>query len=120
MRTKEPSLRSKVPSASMSVLHYCLAADASHPGETAITITTWQLDTHRVAVSVRDTGIGIDPSEFGQIFQPFYTAKSGVKGMGLCLSVSYGTMMKHHEPTQVTKSTGRRCKMYRPFADQRR
>lgn len=38
-----------------------------------------------VSIDVRDTGSGIDPSEFGAVQEPFVTAKS--KGMGLGLPI---------------------------------
>ncbi len=45
-----------------------------------------------LAVSVRDTGIGIDPSHFGDIFLPFRQVDSGLarkhEGTGLGLSIS--------------------------------
>ena len=37
----------------------------------------------------RDNGPGIEKSELGQIFDPFYTTKEPGKGTGLGLSVSY-------------------------------
>ncbi len=43
-----------------------------------------------VAVSISDTGSGIPPDRFGQIFEPFYTTKDVGKGTGLGLSQVYG------------------------------
>jgi CheY-like chemotaxis protein len=43
-----------------------------------------------VAVSLSDTGSGISPDKFGQIFEPFYTTKEVGKGTGLGLSQVYG------------------------------
>jgi len=36
-------------------------------------------------ITVEDTGIGIDPSDFDRIFDPFYTTKSHGMGMGLSI-----------------------------------
>ena len=43
-----------------------------------------------VAVTVRDTGTGIDPAALGRIFEPFFTTKAVNKGTGLGLSQAYG------------------------------
>ncbi len=38
-------------------------------------------------ISVRDTGMGIEPEKMDQIFEPFFTTKSADKGTGLGLSI---------------------------------
>jgi signal transduction histidine kinase len=45
-------------------------------------------DDHRVRLSVRDTGIGIDPQSFETIFDAFYTTKTDGMGIGLSISRS--------------------------------
>jgi len=50
-------------------------------------------DGQRVIVSVTDTGIGIDPSQVDQIFEPLFTTKS--RGMGLGLSI-YRSIVEAH------------------------
>lgn len=71
------------------------AADACPQAGGVITISTRQ-EHDRVAVAIKDTGVGIKPEEMELIFQPFYTTKPEVKGTGLGLSVSYG-IIKHHQ-----------------------
>jgi CheY-like chemotaxis protein len=43
-----------------------------------------------VAVTVRDTGVGVAPELHAQIFEPFFTTKEIGKGTGLGLSQAYG------------------------------
>lgn len=43
-----------------------------------------------VEISVRDTGVGIDPAIMDRVFEPFFTTKEVGKGTGLGLSMVYG------------------------------
>jgi len=38
-----------------------------------------------LAVSFRDTGVGIKPQDFGRIFEPYHTTKTGGSGLGLMI-----------------------------------
>ncbi len=81
------------------------AADACQQPGGVITVSTWQ-ESDRVAVAIKDTGIGIPPEEMDLIFQPFFTTKPAVKGTGLGLSVSYGIVKHHHGEIRVESSPG--------------
>jgi len=39
-------------------------------------------------VTVRDTGVGIEKDELARIFEPFYTTKTGMRGVGLGLAIA--------------------------------
>jgi PAS domain S-box-containing protein len=70
-----------------------------------ITISTWQ-EGKRIAVAIRDNGIGIEPEKIDLIFQPFYTTKSEVKGVGLGLSVCHGIVQYHQGEILVESKPG--------------
>jgi PAS domain S-box-containing protein len=53
-----------------------------------LTVQSEKDDAHGVLVTVRDTGIGLDPAGTGRLFEPFYTTKVGGMGMGLAISRS--------------------------------
>jgi len=60
-----------------------------------------------VAVSITDTGTGIDPAIRGKIFEPFYTTKVNGKGTGLGLSIVDGIVRSHHGVMDVASEPGR-------------
>jgi len=81
------------------------AADACRPGGT-ITISTWR-EEKRIAVGIKDDGIGIDTKKMDLIFQPFYTTKPAVKGTGLGLSICHGIVQNHQGEIRVESEPGR-------------
>ncbi len=82
------------------------AADACQQRGGVITVSTRQEDENTVAVAIRDTGVGIQPADMEKIFQPFYSTKPEVKGIGLGLSVSYGIVQNHHGEIRVESHPG--------------
>lgn len=55
----------------------------------------------------RDTGIGIDKDQIGNIFDAFYTTKTRASGVGLGLSVSYGIVKSHGGKILVESEAGK-------------
>ncbi len=70
------------------VVNACEAIDATADGPRAILIETTQPDRGRVAVTVRDSGIGVEESELERIFEHFVSSKPQGLGMGLAISRS--------------------------------
>ncbi|MCA1653361.1 MAG: GAF domain-containing protein [Sphingomicrobium sp.] len=62
--------------------------------------------TSMIAVSVHDTGQGIDPVHLDRIFEPFYTTKEVGKGTGLGLSQVYGFVKQSDGEITVVSDVG--------------
>ncbi len=57
-------------------------------------------------VTIRDTGVGIDPKIMDRLFEPFVTSKrkGTKKGTGLGLSIVYGVMQSHKGLIDISTS----------------
>jgi PAS domain S-box-containing protein len=69
-----------------------------------LVITTRNIDPDQVQVTVKDSGIGLDPNTMPRIFEPFYTTKSG--GMGMGLSISRSILQTHGGRLWATAKEG--------------
>lgn len=59
-----------------------------------------------VVLSVRDTGVGIDPAKITRIFEPFYTTKKTGEGTGMGLAVVHGIVKNLRGAVTVESSPG--------------
>ncbi|CCH13183.1 Sensory box histidine kinase/response regulator [Stenotrophomonas maltophilia D457] len=73
------------------------------------------------AISVTDTGAGIDPAVVDRIFEPFFTTKSVGAGTGLGLSQVFGFVKQSEGEVDVQSQAGAgtRFTLYLPLAQAR-
>jgi C4-dicarboxylate-specific signal transduction histidine kinase len=64
------------------------AMHQSSRGPRTLVIASRVLDTNEVAVTVSDSGVGVEAAVFEKIFDPFFTTKPSGMGMGLSVSRS--------------------------------
>jgi len=69
-----------------------------------LNLTTRNIDSDQVEVTVEDSGTGIDPEKIDKIFDSFYTTKPG--GMGMGLSISRSILQAHGGRLWATANDG--------------
>jgi len=72
-----------------------------------------------VAISVTDTGIGMDEKTLKRVFDPFFTTKDKERGTGLGLASAYG-IIKNHDGiimAEGAKSQGATFRIYLPASE---
>ena len=84
-------------------LNLTMNAIESMPSGGSLTIRT-RRGHNTVAVSFRDSGIGIPPENLKEIFYPFFTTKD--RGTGLGLSIAYRIIEEHRGRITVNSMPG--------------
>lgn len=103
------------------ILNFIVNAFDAMPGGGELTIATYQQYLEKlpsgyseiehcqyVALSVKDTGVGIDPYNIDKIFEPYYSKKQmGSSGTGLGLAIVYGVVKDHNAYYDVSSEVGK-------------
>lgn len=87
------------------VLNAIQAIKANVKLTTGLVRITSDISDDYILLHIEDDGIGVEPEQLKQIFDPFYTTKEVGTGTGLGLSISYDIMVNKHEGQIVVNST---------------
>ena len=71
-----------------------------------IMIRTKNADEDTVTFEVTDNGLGIAPEDIPHIFEPFFSTKQDVSGIGLGLAIVHGIIQNHKGKIQVRSELG--------------
>jgi len=87
------------------ILNLVVNARDAIPGSGRIAITLQTVGEH-VRLTVRDSGVGMDPATLAQIFEPYFTTKGEAKGTGLGLPTALGIVEQSGGSIRVTSEPG--------------
>jgi len=63
-------------------------------------------DREHINLEIIDNGVGIAPDDIPQIFEPFFSAKQKVSGIGLGLAIVHGIIIRHNGKIEVDSELG--------------
>jgi PAS domain S-box-containing protein len=85
----------------------CVMVDKAFASKRPYTIVPGQY----VAVTVGDTGVGMDANVKAHLFEPFFTTKEAGKGTGLGLASVFGTVKRHGGFIEAESTIGKGTSM---------
>jgi len=94
------------------IIQACLATltnalEAVRPGSDGlVTYRSSNPDMEHVIIEIKDNGIGIPESDLEHIFEPFFSSKKEMSGIGLGLAVTYGILEQHQARVAVDSTPG--------------
>lgn len=74
-----------------------------------IRVRTTNPDEYSIKLEIIDNGIGISPEAIPHIFEPFFSTKQEVHGIGLGLPIVHGIMQSHKGKVNVKSEPGQGC-----------
>ncbi|MEN8201981.1 MAG: ATP-binding protein [Bacteroidota bacterium] len=71
-----------------------------------ILIRTSNPDPAQVRLEIIDNGSGIAPRDLPHVFEPFFSAKEKVSGIGMGLAIVHGIVQSHHGKVDIQSEPG--------------
>ncbi|MEZ4402941.1 MAG: PAS domain S-box protein [Kofleriaceae bacterium] len=81
------------------------AVRAAGPGSHAITVRVWS-EADRTLCAIRDTGVGIAPTDLPSVFDPFYSTRPVGDGIGLGLATAHSIVTSARGTITVDSAPG--------------
>ncbi|MBI9067666.1 MAG: HAMP domain-containing protein [Salinivirgaceae bacterium] len=72
-----------------------------------VVMKTTNPDDDHIKLEISDNGVGIDPDDIPHIFEPFFSAKQKVNGVGLGLAIVHGIVQNHKGKIEVDSEIGK-------------
>jgi len=82
------------------------ASEAVPPENGEILIRTKNVDEDTITFEITDNGSGIAEEDIPHIFEPFFSTKQDVSGIGLGLAIVHGIIQNHKGKIQVRSEPG--------------
>jgi len=92
--------------ACLAVLNNALEA-VKGEGDNLVTYRSYNPDMTHITIEIRDNGIGIPAEDIEHIFEPFFSRKKEMSGIGLGLAVTYGILEQHKAKVHVESAPGK-------------
>jgi two-component system NtrC family sensor kinase len=82
-------------------------ASEAVPENGEVLVRTVNPDQEQVRIEIIDNGVGIAEEDIPHIFEPFFSTKEHVSGIGLGLSIVHGIVQSHKGKIDVTSIRGK-------------
>ncbi|MBL7024596.1 MAG: HAMP domain-containing protein [Candidatus Marinimicrobia bacterium] len=92
--------------ACLAVLTNALEA-VDEGGDGLVTYRSYNPDMKHVVIEIKDNGIGISAEDQEHMFEPFFSRKKEMSGIGLGLAVTYGILEQHNGKVYVDSAPGK-------------
>ena len=92
--------------ACLAVLTNALEA-VEEGGDGVVTYRSYNPDMKHVVIEIKDNGIGISAEDQEHMFEPFFSRKKEMSGIGLGLAVTYGILEQHNAKVYVASVPGK-------------
>ncbi|NQT61769.1 MAG: HAMP domain-containing protein [Candidatus Marinimicrobia bacterium] len=92
--------------ACLAVLTNALEA-VDEGGDGLVTYRSYNPDMQHITIEIKDNGIGISAEDKEHMFEPFFSSKKEMSGIGLGLAVTYGILEQHNAKVYVDSAPGK-------------